>query len=123
MVRYRILQAKTTEPAIGQVQMHFLAQAAFRTDAVAVADDQHPDHQFRIDRGPTRVAVILGQVLTQLAQIEALVDAAKQVILWNVIFEIEGVEQSILAIGLKPHHIKVLHSFDMRNINIRNIET
>ncbi len=37
--------------------MHFLAQAPFGPDAEAVADEQHPDHQLRIDRGPTHLAV------------------------------------------------------------------
>lgn len=49
MVWHSIFQAETTEPAIGQVQMHFLAQAPFGADAIAVTDDQHPDHQLGID--------------------------------------------------------------------------
>jgi hypothetical protein len=33
------------------VQRYFLAQPAFMTNAIAVTDLQHPDHQFGIDRG------------------------------------------------------------------------
>jgi hypothetical protein len=34
------LQAQPAEPAIGEVQMHLLAEPAFRTDAEAIADDK-----------------------------------------------------------------------------------
>jgi hypothetical protein len=44
-----VLQPKSAEPAIRQVQMHFLAQPAFRTDAKAVADQQRPHHELQID--------------------------------------------------------------------------
>jgi hypothetical protein len=37
------------EPPARQVQLDFLAQLAFRADAVVVADDEHPDHQLRIN--------------------------------------------------------------------------
>ena len=38
------LQAKPAKPPVGQVQVEFLAQPAFRADTVAVAHDQHSDH-------------------------------------------------------------------------------
>jgi hypothetical protein len=44
-----VLEPKAAEPAIRQVQMHFLAQPALRTDAKAVTDQQHPNHELRID--------------------------------------------------------------------------
>jgi hypothetical protein len=39
------------------VEFDLLAQAALGTDAVAVADNQHPDHELRVDRRPTDLAV------------------------------------------------------------------
>ena len=51
MVRHRIFKTQAAEPAVRQVQVNLLTQAAFRADAEAVADDQHADHQFRIDGG------------------------------------------------------------------------
>jgi hypothetical protein len=57
VIRDGAFQPKPEKPAIGEVQMHLLAQATFGPDAEAVADDQHPDHQLRVDRGATRVAV------------------------------------------------------------------
>ena len=49
MVGDRIFEAETTEPTIGQVQMDFFTQPSLRPDAVAIADQQHPDHQLRIN--------------------------------------------------------------------------
>ena len=46
-----IFKAQPAEPAIRQVQMGLFAQPPFGADAIAVADDQHADHQFRINGG------------------------------------------------------------------------
>ena len=51
------LQAQPAEPAIGQVEMYLFTEPALRTDAEAVADDEHPDHQFGIDRRAADLAV------------------------------------------------------------------
>ena len=51
------VEAEAAEPAIGEVQVHLLAQPPLRADAHAVADDQHPHHQLGIDRRPAHVAV------------------------------------------------------------------
>lgn len=45
------LQAKPARPAIDKIEMHFFAEAALGADTEAVADDQHRDHQFRIEPG------------------------------------------------------------------------
>ena len=52
-----------TQPAVSQVQMHFLAQPALGPYGEAVTDDQHPDHQLRIDRGAAGVAIERREVL------------------------------------------------------------
>ena len=44
------LDAQTAEPAIGQVHLHLAAQRPFRADREHVADEEHPDHEHRIDR-------------------------------------------------------------------------
>src|SRR5450432_334431 len=44
------IKAQSTKPAIGQMEMDLLAQATLRTNAEAIADNEHPDHQLRIDR-------------------------------------------------------------------------
>jgi hypothetical protein len=54
LVRNLVVEIELAEPAISKMQRHFLAQPALMANAVAVADQEHPDHQ--IDRGPTEVA-------------------------------------------------------------------
>ena len=76
--------------------MHLFAQPSLGTDAVAVANDQHAHHQLRIDRGASDGAVEVGQVCTQIAEIQALVDAAQEVLGRDVVFQIERVEQALL---------------------------
>jgi hypothetical protein len=49
MVRHGIFQTETAEPAVGQVQVNFFTQAPLGTDAITVANDQHPDHQLGIN--------------------------------------------------------------------------
>jgi hypothetical protein len=50
------------------VQFDFLAQTALVSDAVAVPDNEHPDHQFRIDRWPADVAVKRLQMLMHIGE-------------------------------------------------------
>jgi hypothetical protein len=67
MIGNRVIEIEPTEPSVGQMQLHFPAQLSLEADAVAVADDQHPDHELRIDRGPADVAVEWGQLLAQVS--------------------------------------------------------
>src|SRR4051812_3248909 len=48
VIRHPVMDAKMTEPAVRQIQMHFLAQPALRPNAVTIADDQHAHDQLRI---------------------------------------------------------------------------
>ena len=57
MVGNLAIETEPAEPAIGEIEMNFLAQAPLRPNAHAIADDQHPDHQLRIDRGAAGAAV------------------------------------------------------------------
>jgi len=65
--------------------MSLFAQSPLRADATAVADDQHADHQLRINRWTPSRAVEVGEVMAQIAQIEAPINAAQKVIGWDVI--------------------------------------
>jgi len=67
--------------------MHFLAKPTLRSDATAIADEQHPDHQFRVDRRPPDLAVERPQVSTDARQVNEPVDRTQQVIGGNVPFE------------------------------------
>lgn len=97
--------------------MHFFAQPALGTDAAAVAHDQHPDQQCGVDRGAASVAVVRGEMPVQLAQVQELVDAAEQMVRWNVVFQVEGVEQRRLADFLTSHHRVNFRSIDGMSVN------
>ena len=77
--------------------MHFFAQSSLGTNAIAVADDQHAHHQFRINLGAPDRAIEVRQVGARVTEIQALVDAAQEVFGRDVIFQIERVEQALLS--------------------------
>src|SRR5476649_2332576 len=62
VVRHLPVEAEPTEPAVSEVQVNLLAQSPFGTNAVAVANQQHPDEQFGINRRPASRAVKWRQV-------------------------------------------------------------
>ena len=74
MIGHLAVEAEPTEPAIGEVQMDLLAQPPLRADAEAVAHDQHPDQQLRIDRRPPGLAVEWRQVCSNPVEVHETVD-------------------------------------------------
>src|SRR3546814_5062737 len=74
VIGHSAVEPQPAEPTIREVQMHLLAQPPLRTDPHEIADDQHPDHQLRIDRRPTRVAIIRPKVFSDIAQLHEPVD-------------------------------------------------
>ena len=57
MVRHCLFEAKPAESPVGEVEPDLVAQSPLGTDRVAVADQQHPDHQLRIYRRAADLAV------------------------------------------------------------------
>ncbi len=47
-----VLDAEAAEPAIGEVHLNLPAECALRADREHIPEDEHPDHQLRIDRRP-----------------------------------------------------------------------
>src|SRR6516225_9764370 len=52
-----VVEIELAEPAVSKVQRHFLAQPTLMANAIAVTNQEHPDHQLGINRGPADVAV------------------------------------------------------------------
>jgi hypothetical protein len=102
MIRHRALKAKPAEPPICQVEVHLVAQPTLRADAHAVADDQHPDHQLRINRGPTHIAVEWAELRSDVAKINEPVDRPQQVIRRRMPLKAEPVEQLRLITWPSP---------------------
>ncbi len=61
--------------------MHLLAEPPLRSDAEAVADDQHPDQQLGIDRRAARMAVEVREMRADAAQINKAINRTQKVIL------------------------------------------
>jgi len=51
------------------IQMQFFAQPPLGANAEAVTHQQHPNHQFWIDRRPSTVTVVWREVLAQVPEI------------------------------------------------------
>ena len=51
------VEIELAEPAVSKVQRYFLAQPALVTNAIAITNQEHPDHQLGINRGSADVAV------------------------------------------------------------------
>ena len=80
------------------MHLDFLAQPPLEADAVAVANNQHPDHEFRINRRASSLAVERCQLLAQLSQNPRYnrIDPAQQMARWNTGLEVEQIEQLAL---------------------------
>jgi hypothetical protein len=56
------------------------------------------------DGRPAGVAVVRSKVLVQFAQVEKPINPAEHVARWDVVFEVEGVEERRLSGVLTSHH-------------------
>lgn len=68
VMRDPVVEIELAKPSVGKVQLDLLAQTALVSDAVAVPNDEHPDHQFRIDGRAANVAVKGLQLLMQVGE-------------------------------------------------------
>jgi hypothetical protein len=69
--------ARLKKPAIRQIEVNLVAKPPLGPDAHAVADDQHSDHQLRINRVPSKLTVKGLQCLTEAIKVEMPVNAAQ----------------------------------------------
>jgi hypothetical protein len=103
MIRNLAVEAQAAEPAVGQIEVNFLAQPTFGTNAQAIADDEHPNHQLGIDRRPPDVAIVGPQVRPQPREIDEPIDLAQHVTVGDMPLKTEAVEQRLL------HHARLAH--------------
>ena len=75
------VEIEAAEPTIGEVELDLPAELALEADAIAVADDEHSDHQLRVDRGSADVAVERRQPLAKVSPRHDWIDAAQEMIL------------------------------------------
>lgn len=60
------------------------------------------------------MAVVIGQVLTKPAQVEALVDTSQKMVWRNEAFQVERIKQSILISALLTHHHGTINYYAIR---------
>ena len=99
-----VLDAEATEPTIGQIKLNLAAQRALRADGKHVADDEHLDHQHRINRWPSGMRIVRRQLGPNPRQIKNTRNGTHQVIVRHDRFEIERIEQMPLIPAAPPHH-------------------
>src|SRR5262245_5871958 len=104
MVGDMIFNAEFAEPAIGQIDLHLRAKLPLRPNCKHIADEQHPDHQHRINRGPTSVRVIRCELPVHPAQVENAIDLADQMIRWHHLVEIKRIKELTLPVLPSTHH-------------------
>jgi hypothetical protein len=104
MIGHSAVETQAAEPAISQIEVDLLTQPTLRTNAEAVADDEHPDHQLGINRGPPDVAVIGLEMRPNSGQVDETVDPAQHVIVRDVPVQTEAVEQRLLHHTPFAHH-------------------
>src|SRR4029077_6835206 len=68
-----------------------------------VADQQHAQQQFGVDRWPSPVAIRVLQLGSHKFEVDVAIDQAQQMIFRNLIFQAEVVKQPLLT-GMVSHH-------------------
>ena len=123
VVGHFVLEIETAEPAIGEMKLDLLAQLALIPDAVAVADNQHPQHQFGINRGPADLTIESLQLATELGQYARhdRIDPAQQMVFGDQFIEVERVKQPALIARLPIISNSVADTSKRRNHSAADI--
>jgi hypothetical protein len=103
MMRYLLIEPQPGEPPPRQVHAQFFHQLALAGNAVEIADQQNAQQQLRINRRSTRLTVAVFQLLPHKLEADVLVDQPQQMMLGNLIFQAEVVEQRF-GTGVLSHH-------------------
>ncbi len=80
-----------------------LDKLALAADAVQIVNQQNPQQELWIDRRTTCFAIAILQSLAHEPEVDMLINQPQQMILWNLIFQSEVVEQRFRA-GVPTHH-------------------
>src|SRR5262249_56231 len=88
------------------MQFDLLAQSPLEADAIAVAHDQHPNHELGVDRRPTNVAIERREALAHIGEQSRhdRIDPTQKMACRDALLELEQVEQMALIACLPPHH-------------------
>jgi hypothetical protein len=125
MIRDGVLDAEFAEPAIGQVHLYFATDQPLRADRKDIAHDQHPDHQFRIDRRASHRRIVGCKLAAKPPQIERRIDPPHQMIFGHSLIKMKLVEQLTLVTLQTTHHRSTPPRFasTQRNHRSRHLST
>ena len=87
VVRDPVLDAQAAEPAVCQIHLHLAADRALRPDREHVPENEHPNHEHRIDRGTTDRRVMGGEFCRDPREIQNGGDLTDAVIARNHLIE------------------------------------
>jgi len=99
-----VLDAEAAEPMVGEVQLNLAAECAFRADREHIAENEHPDHQLRIDRRPPCMGVVRRQLTVDPGEIQHRCDTSNLMVIRHHRVEIERIQQLALIVLAPPHH-------------------
>jgi len=92
--------------------MNLLAQPPLRSNAKTIADEQHPDHQLWVNRGPAGLAVKWAEMCADAGQVDEPINGPHEVAGRDVPPETKLVEQRLLDYRPFAHHQRVFHPKD-----------
>src|SRR5438552_4426758 len=104
MIWDRMLNAELAEPAIREVHLNFATDQPLRADREDISHDQHPDHQFRINRRPTHGRIMRCKFAAEPGKIESSIDLPYQMIFRDCVIELKLVEKLRLFALQASHH-------------------
>jgi len=107
VVGNQIFEAKTTEPAIGEVQRHVFAEPTLGADAETVSNDEHPHHQFRVDRWAACMTIKRCKQMAQITKVKHRINLSKQMTGRNPILKPKRVEELNLRSRQLTHHRRI----------------
>jgi hypothetical protein len=108
VIGHLVVEIEAAKPPVRKVKFELFAQPPLEADAVAIADDQHPDHKLGINRRPAYIAIEGCELLAKLKQYPChnRIDPAQQMARWDAPLEVEQVKQLALIARLSTHHGK-----------------
>jgi hypothetical protein len=106
VIRYVAFQAQTAKPAIGQVEVDLLSSPALRADGKGITNQQHADHQLRIDRGPSASGIIGGQAPSDRAEVQDRVNPSTQMVSRDMPLEVKFMKKLRWFVS-PPHHATI----------------
>ncbi len=114
-----VFQTQLAEPSIGEVDLNLPANLPLRSNGEDIANDEHPDHQYWINRRPANPRVVGRKLRVDPGQVQDATYLPDEMIFWDHLVEAELVEKLLLVPLDPPHHGSPPPPIDPRRRNHR----